>query len=833
MTPEDRSFFETINKDLANSIGLSIQNAFDNESKRQPFGAGVGSKVGLDGKAIKDLANAIADSMKKEFGPSDSWGVGEDGGGGSGDGKDGTPQKRQWGKFFKAVGSFIAQSKIAANAANALKDTVRYGNIVARGAVATNNKSALGTDLLSKKFEQFGVKLPEIGQIFQMAMKAGAGPLTESQAELFASTKLFDANMQSMIDLQSKGTHVLGLSTKQSETLGSDILHLAKANGVYADSIIDAVAGMEGTMKSMALVFGGESTAEYMGGAARLQAATKGLQAEGVTGLLSQLSQSTTANRIQMQAIAGIVGGNTATTEMLQTNPTEYLTQMITIIGRASSQLADKSWASQAQKEAVLNELGGFNDAQLTAARTLFEKHGEKGIRDILNKEISDSDKAATESKMAITQLEASKNLQDAMLDNATAVANLDTAMDLLRTRFDVMSTALTGPLRDLTIGARTGAGVMNLMAPLAMGGAQLWGMHKLLGAGGAAAGGGGLASLGLRGSMPPPSIVGPSTPIPRTRRMPKIGRGRAGLLLSVAAMLGLGSLAYGGESEGGGGGGGLSDAQFRELMAAMTGSASRGTGVASMIPQTSYTPAATVGGSLWSQGPRDFSQMTGAEASMFGMQGLEMGLKSVQVGKMAKAGTLLGKAGGKSFIKKIPILGAIAGLVFGVQRAMEGDWVGAGGELLSGGLSMIPGLGTAASVGVDAALLGRDMHAMKTGRDLSTAQNQVNDVLFAVNPALGLLNAGTGNMLGTAMFGSELEKVNDKLTKIAESTAGTATLTGDSRSLSERQLLELQQLRREAGIVPDLHFEADTDSRQLLLTEMFGGVASSVDSGG
>ena len=40
----------------------------------------------------------------------------------------------------------------------------------------------------------------------------------------------------------------------------------------------------------------------------------------------------------------------------------------------------------------------------------------------------------------------------------------------------------------------------------------------------------------------------------------------------------------------------------------------------------------------------------------------------------------------------------------------MAGDWAGAGLELASGGASLIPGLGTAASVGLDAALMARDM---------------------------------------------------------------------------------------------------------------------------
>jgi hypothetical protein len=68
------------------------------------------------------------------------------------------------------------------------------------------------------------------------------------------------------------------------------------------------------------------------------------------------------------------------------------------------------------------------------------------------------------------------------------------------------------------------------------------------------------------------------------------------------------------------------------------------------------------------------------------------------------------GKAVGKFLLKKIPIIGAIAGLGFGVSRALQGDFVGAAGEVASGVASTLPGAGTAASVAIDAGLAARDM---------------------------------------------------------------------------------------------------------------------------
>ena len=60
--------------------------------------------------------------------------------------------------------------------------------------------------------------------------------------------------------------------------------------------------------------------------------------------------------------------------------------------------------------------------------------------------------------------------------------------------------------------------------------------------------------------------------------------------------------------------------------------------------------------------------------------------------------------------LKKIPLVGAAVGLGLAADRASAGDWWGAAGEAASGIAGTVPGLGTAVSVGIDAALLARDL---------------------------------------------------------------------------------------------------------------------------
>ena len=106
----------------------------------------------------------------------------------------------------------------------------------------------------------------------------------------------------------------------------------------------------------------------------------------------------------------------------------------------------------------------------------------------------------------------------------------------------------------------------------------------------------------------------------------------------------------------------------------------------------------------------------------MMGGLGARMGAKlgAKSVGKVA------GSAIAKSIGKKIPLVGLGLGAIFAAQRAMQGDFVGAGLELASGAASTVPGIGTAGSVGIDAALAARDMTMMADGGIVDSATNAI-----------------------------------------------------------------------------------------------------------
>lgn len=85
----------------------------------------------------------------------------------------------------------------------------------------------------------------------------------------------------------------------------------------------------------------------------------------------------------------------------------------------------------------------------------------------------------------------------------------------------------------------------------------------------------------------------------------------------------------------------------------------------------------------------------------------------SKKVGKKVITRTM-GKAAAKTAAKKIPVVGLLAGIAFAADRVMHGDFAGAAMEVVSGAASCVPGVGTAASVAIDAGLMYKDLKDSK-----------------------------------------------------------------------------------------------------------------------
>ena len=161
---------------------------------------------------------------------------------------------------------------------------------------------------------------------------------------------------------------------------------------------------------------------------------------------------------------------------------------------------------------------------------------------------------------------------------------------------------------------------------------------------------------------------------------------------------------------------------------------------------------------------PRVAARLGGRQfAKRFVSKTAQNSIKKFGVRQTAKLGIkqtgkgILKKGLGKALAKKVPLLGLGLGAIFAAQRAMAGDWTGAGLELASGAASTVPGFGTAASVGIDAALIGRDMGMtpFNTGGLVKGYGNggQVDSVPSLLTPGEVVINKPTVDALGAEHF--------------------------------------------------------------------------------
>ena len=112
----------------------------------------------------------------------------------------------------------------------------------------------------------------------------------------------------------------------------------------------------------------------------------------------------------------------------------------------------------------------------------------------------------------------------------------------------------------------------------------------------------------------------------------------------------------------------------------------------------------------------------------------------------------------GKSVLKKIPIIGALAGIGFGLSRLADGDILGAAGEVASGLAGTIPGFGTAASIGIDTALAARDI---KKSSSIDSSETPMATGGIVTRPTRAIVGeAGTEAVIPLDKFYAKLDEL-------------------------------------------------------------------------
>ena len=114
-------------------------------------------------------------------------------------------------------------------------------------------------------------------------------------------------------------------------------------------------------------------------------------------------------------------------------------------------------------------------------------------------------------------------------------------------------------------------------------------------------------------------------------------------------------------------------------------------------------------------------------------------------------------KTGLKVGSKKIPALAWIPGTIFAIERALKGDWEGAGLELASGIAGSFPGIGSGISASIDGYLFGRDIYkgshsggtnrtkkglAELHGKEAILGRKDIKELALGFNNSIGMIGS-------------------------------------------------------------------------------------------
>ncbi len=123
-------------------------------------------------------------------------------------------------------------------------------------------------------------------------------------------------------------------------------------------------------------------------------------------------------------------------------------------------------------------------------------------------------------------------------------------------------------------------------------------------------------------------------------------------------------------------------------------------------------------------------------------------GLGGLLTGGIGSALKGVGKAGGKSALKKIPIIGSLLGIIFAISRFKKGDVTGGLLEIASGLTALVPGFGIPLGLAIDAVLLARDFKGVDVKQDpikkaASKIWNKDNlKYLPVIGPIMGIIQS-------------------------------------------------------------------------------------------
>jgi len=643
-TPEDRSFFEGLNSDLAKGINKAIEGGFKGASLS--LDAETVKLIGVEfSHAIKPLEKAIKED--------------DDGGGGGGSGSAG-----QKGALNKVVGVAkgvfgAARQLVAQNASNMLA----YGDTMARGVAATNQSFLMNGDNLATKFGHFGFDIQQTGAMLDSAMRANVKGLGKNAQNFLARSAGLGISTATNNKFLAANTNILGQSMKETASLGTDLVNMALSNGMIGDSIFAAVAAFEANTKAQQVIFGAGIATEFQKIVGGLETLIPG---GGLNALIAKAAPTTVKGLLDLDILGGMFGG-AFNSEGIRDDPRRHTANFIAALARASKQIAGMTVRQGAQF--IEHRFGkfGITLADIQTANVAMNEAGS--ISGLIEAMRGGSIPIKTDEELSTSITQNSLAAANAMKNYAIEAAGLSTVQAGLAETSDFLKTSFyelngkTSALATTMGNAATAEAALQSADKLGLGGIKDL-ITNLITGGVLLKGGQSLTNLLSRGGRP--NIPPGNPPVPRQR---PIGRGANWLR---------------GEVWGKGG---------------KVANASRGIGLPNALNPATGLPHRQA--QTFASVSRGTRALGAGKAALFGKgaaripllgAGISTALELVETGDKSRAiatgaGTALGGWGGAA-------AGAAAGLAFGPGAVVMSPLLG-----LVGGIMGAWGMGEAAKV--------------------------------------------------------------------------------------------------------------------------------------
>ena len=343
--PTNRDFFESLNKDLATGLEKALEKGFAKGTMK------------LSHITADQIGRSVGRQISQVLAKNQQMGSGGGGGGEGSAGKGGAlanVAKLAKG-FVNIAGRLVRQNAIHLR---------QFGDSLARTAVATQRSDILSRDNISLEFGQWHQDLSDVGKTMAASLGANVKSVDKSTQKLLARSLGLGTSMGTLSKFMATATNVIGLSTSETHSLGTEIQNLGLTNNILANSVFEAATQFAAASKGFQLLDDSHIRG-LMGFVGGLEAKETGMN---VGSLVARIMDLDPRQQMKLATAAQLGGGSVNRAELLS-DPETFIAKAIVSLGAASNRARGQDPLAAGVLQKQLKSLGFSLDMQFAAAK--------------------------------------------------------------------------------------------------------------------------------------------------------------------------------------------------------------------------------------------------------------------------------------------------------------------------------------------------------------------------------------------------------------------------------------------------------------------------------